>query len=110
MKLCPLLTPFSRRSCLQRAAWNLPLAGLGNLSALSSSGELTTPVLALAWLMEDVFLKAACSPLWGSYSWVPLAFLAPKKMSVSFAIQKANPTANPREIELSGLKIIVAKD
>lgn len=68
--------------------------------------------------MEDVFLKAACSPLWGlltcllkgSYSWVPLAFLPPKKMSVSFAIQKANPTANPRELDLSGLKIIVAKE
>lgn len=79
--------------------------------------SLLTTGLALARLMEDVFLKAACSPLRGlltcllkgTYSWAPLAFLAPQKMSVSFAIQKANPTANSRELDLSGLKVIVAR-
>lgn len=54
---------------LPTTEWNLSLAGPGSLSTLPHQlWRALTPVLALAWLMEDeqgVFLKAACSPLWG---------------------------------------------
>lgn len=102
---------------LPTAECSLSLAGPSGLSALSRSGELTRGFSFGTVIMENVFLKAACSPLWGlltcllkgSYSRVPLAFLAPEEMSASFATQKASPTANPRELDLSGLKVIIAR-